>query len=365
MNPLSALKYIRENKGKSLALGIMLFLSTAAFALGNLVSSDEYTWEGCFDLSDKCMYISARGSDEDGKDMDSFLEKIKSDKDLKLKPVGSRVGGISWKTPMGFEMGSSSFVFASKEAFLTMAKHMGIKGDLSKVKDNKSLIISRRLADNLGIKLGDEVDSSMDGVSIRVPMTVDAVLPEDFYSIFYILENDNPYDYYVYSDTLEGDALRSRVVSYKGDLNVYANPDSDRVEIGRSMSGFRIVFIAITAIVGIVLAITANTVITGQFISRTYEFGVYRAIGIGKGRIRLKIMSEILLLDIISVAAGAGVIFLTEYLLNSVVMLPAGKYLVYFSGLGAAGFAGCNLLIIVPMILLKSRQMLKADVTAF
>ena len=50
MNPLSAFKYIRENKGRSFAVGIMLLLSTAAFALGNYVQSDMYTWEGCFSL---------------------------------------------------------------------------------------------------------------------------------------------------------------------------------------------------------------------------------------------------------------------------------------------------------------------------
>lgn len=365
MNPLSAFKYIRENKGRSFAVGIMLLLSTAAFALGNYVQSDMYTWEGCFSLSDKVVYISRLGSDEDGSEFDKFCEKLKSDKDLKIMPTGSRVGGINWRTPMGFEMGTSVYTFSTKEDFLTMAERMGIKGDFSKVKEDKSLIIGERLAKNRNIKEGEEVDSAREGVGISVPMTVDAVIPEDFYTCFYILENENPNTYYVYSDSLEGDALRQRVLSHKGSLEVFANTESQRETVGRSMSGFRTIFIAVTAIVAVVLAITANTVITGQFIGRTYEFGVYRAIGISKGKIRLKIMSEILLLDLISAAAGFGIILLAEYLINSTVMLPAGKYLLYFSTYGIAGFLGANLLIVIPMILSKSRQMLKADVTEF
>lgn len=365
MNPLSAFKYIRENKGKSFAVGIMLLLSTAVFALGNYVQSDFYTWEGNFNLADKIVYVSALGSDEDGSQFDSFLENIKGDKDLKFMPVGARVGGINWRTPMGFEMGTSVYSFATKEDFLTMARHWGLKGDFSKVKDDKSLIIGERLAKNRNIKAGEKIDSAREGVSISVPMTVDAVIPEDFYTAFYILGNENVYNYYVYSDKLEGDALRQRVLSHKGKLDVYVNAESDRVTVGRSMSGFRMIFIAVTAIVGVVLAITANTVITGQFIGRRYEFGVYRAIGISKGRIRFKIMSEILLLDLISVVTGFGIILLAEYLINSTIMLPAGKYLLYFSSYGLLGFLGSNLMIVIPMILSKSRQMLKTDVTEF
>ena len=184
MNPLSALKYISENKGKSIAVGLMLFLSTAVFALGNYVQSDINTWEGNFVLSDKCVYISGLGSDEDGSQMDKFLENIKGDKDLKIMPVGSRCGGISWRTPMGFEMGSSTFVFNSKEDFLTMAKRMGLKGDFSKVKEDRSLIISESLAKNRKIKAGEEIDSAKEGINIGTTLTVDAIIPGDHYSSF-------------------------------------------------------------------------------------------------------------------------------------------------------------------------------------
>jgi len=98
---------------------------------------------------------------------------------------------------------------------------------------------------------------------------------------------------------------------------------------------------------------------------RTYEFGVYRAIGRSRREVFRKIASEILLQDLIGIVSGLALVLLGTFLLNELVFIPTGKYLPYFSDLGVMGAVLCNLLALLPLIFFKSRAMNRADVTEF
>ena len=126
-----------------------------------------------------------------------------------------------------------------------------------------------------------------------------------------------------------------------------------------------IMFFIALIIVSVILAVTLNSVVTGQYIKRNPEFAIYRALGLRKKQIRRKIASELLLMDLIAVAAGLFVNLALEYLLNELVYIPVGKYLPYFSWIGVAGILIANVLTVIPLILLKGRRMCKMDVTEF
>ena len=98
---------------------------------------------------------------------------------------------------------------------------------------------------------------------------------------------------------------------------------------------------------------------------RTYEFGVYRAVGRSRGEIRRKIAAEILIQDMLGIACGLVIVLLSTLLLNELAFLPNGKYLPYMSDMGILGAVVCNLLAVIPLIFFKSRAMNRADVTEF
>ena len=118
-------------------------------------------------------------------------------------------------------------------------------------------------------------------------------------------------------------------------------------------------------LIAVVLAVTVNSVITGQYMKRTYEFGVYRALGRSKGEIRRKVATEIIGMNIFACLIGFVVSCLFTYLINELLYIPTGRYLLYFSDLGLKGFILCDLLVVIPLVISKGRMMGKADVTEF
>ncbi|MBE5933960.1 MAG: FtsX-like permease family protein, partial [Lachnospiraceae bacterium] len=106
-------------------------------------------------------------------------------------------------------------------------------------------------------------------------------------------------------------------------------------------------------------------VVTGQYMKRIYEFGVYRALGRSKREVKTKVAAEIIGMNVMACAIGIGISSIFTYLINELLYIPTGRYLLYFSDLGIKGFLLCDLLVVIPLVLSKGRMMCKADVTEF
>ena len=128
---------------------------------------------------------------------------------------------------------------------------------------------------------------------------------------------------------------------------------------------FYVLFYAVDILIAIVLAVMINSVITGQYLKRTYEFGVYRALGIGRREVKKKVAIEILSINMVACVIGFAFVLLFTYLMNELVYKPNGMYLLYASKIGFIGFIICDILIVLPLILSKGKLMSKADVTEF
>ncbi|MGN0395134.1 MAG: FtsX-like permease family protein, partial [Coprococcus sp.] len=128
---------------------------------------------------------------------------------------------------------------------------------------------------------------------------------------------------------------------------------------------FYVLFYVIDILIAVVLAVTINSVVTGQYLKRTYEFGVYRALGRSSKSVKRKVAAEILLMNVIACVIGFACMFLFTYIINELVYRPKGLFLLYSSMVGVVGFIVCDILIVLPLILSKGRLMSKADVTEF
>ena len=364
MNPFSAGYYVKENKGRALLIIFMLFLSVFMFFGGNYVDSMGWFWQKAFAYSDQLVLVSLNSTDEEYKDYQSVLLDLAKDDRLSfVERTAWGFGGLPWTTTMGFEMGSRSYVFRSAEDLKKVFHHLGISCETANLK-HRSMVISEAFARNRGIHLGDRLDGSFDP-AISGTFTVDAFIDDDSFVTFYVIEDDeNLGEVYIYSDSMRGEELYTYVRELCGERKVtITSPVRDLV--GNQLEIFYIIFFAGVVLLSLVLSVTIHSVITGQYLKRTYEFGVYRALGRSKWEIRKKCMKEILLMDGIAVFAGAVVIYLLTYLLNVKYYIPKGQYLPYASKTALAGFLICNILVIVPMVIGKGNQMAKADVTEF
>ena len=263
---------------------------------------------------------------------------------------------------MGFEMGSSSMVFNSVEDMGDCFEMLGIKADLSDMKDG-SVCLSSALARQYGLKKGDIVDASVNK-NISGRHRVGAILEDDSYILFYIDHTDTPFRMHVMSRELSGQEFRDYLAELQGDFKVHIDQPMS-VGIEKQFAPFKLVFGAGIVLLSLVLAVVVNSVITGQYIARTYEFGVYRAIGLKRREIYGKCAREILAMDLLAILFGAGIIFLFLFLANELYYIPAGRFCPYYSNMGLYAFLASNALVVIPTILLKGRSMSRADVTEF
>lgn len=362
--PFSAFYYMRENRGRTGLCIFMMFLASFVFLAGNYIHSTVNTFEREFEYSDKLVIVSLQSTDEEYKDFADFTKTVEEDD--KLKQVMSSAqgfSGLNHGTVLGLEMGNWSYVFNSVRDMQEVFAHLGIEGDFSKCK-NKSMVISRDLAKDRGIKLGDKLDHSFDQ-NLDEEYSVDAIIDDRSSCTFFIYEdNNNLGRSYIYSDTMEGEELYNYVKRLAGDRKVQI-AESERDITMPQLSIFNVLFYAIDILIAIVLAVTINSVVTGQYMKRSYEFGIYRALGRSRGEVKAKVAAEVLSMNFIASLVGFGVVFLFTYLMNELVYRQKGLYLLYSSQIGLIGFMICDILIVLPLILSKGKLMSKADVTEF
>jgi ABC-type antimicrobial peptide transport system permease subunit len=366
MRPLSPLYYIKENKIRSLIVILMLFFTTLLYLAGNYIDSVYYYWDSFMEYSDKMCVVSALSTDEDYKEFEQFYNDLLADDSLIVMPRtpwGSV--GLPWICTLGFEMGSSSFVFDTPGDLKTAFEIFGINADLSDVADG-TVCISTALANQYGLKKGDVIDSNVrEGFlgSYRIAALTD----DDSFIVFYVEHFDNegiPLRLNVLGKELSGDDLYRHIMEMRGDRKADISEPA-REGIDKQFAPFILIFGAGIVLLSLILSVIVNSVITGQFIERRFEFGVFRAIGMSKGEVYRKIAMELLVMDYIAAIAGICIILVFTFLMNELVYIPHGQYLPYYSDMGLYAFLISNALVMIPTILLKGRSMSKCDVTEF
>lgn len=364
MRPFSAMYYIKENKRKSIIIIFMLFLTTFIFLAGNYIDSVYYFWNSYNEYSDKLCVVDAPASAEDYNDFTEFYNELKNDDKLIVQPrTGWGHRGLPWKCTMGFEMGTASMVFSSVDDMKQAFDQFGIECDYTDIKDY-SVVMSETFAKHYGLKKGDVIDSSTDK-TIEGRYTLDALIDDESFVLFYVIPGDDAvYRLNVMSPDMSGNELRDYIADRLGDRKAQIS-EPMRNEIERQFEPFFYIFFSGIILLSVVLSIVVNSVITGQYIRRVYEFGVYRAIGITKRGILKKCASEISMMNLLAVLFGAAVIIIFTFLINELYYIPDGKYLPYFSKIGLYGFLLSNVLVVIPTIISKGRGMAKADVTEF
>ena len=170
-------------------------------------------------------------------------------------------------------------------------------------------------------------------------------------------------DDYVFSYRVGGLLIHNGKVLMQNAVAIYNGALKDNILL--EYKSFNMIYTFIVILLSVILAVTINAAFVGMYQRRNFEFAVYRAIGISKQRIISKIIGELVCLDFITLTIGGGIFFLALYLFNNLVLYPTGKYLNYFHPLALFGLVLCNITILVPLIITRCRQLLKADICEY
>ncbi|MBR7021801.1 MAG: ABC transporter permease [Lachnospiraceae bacterium] len=363
MKPYSALYYVKENKGRSILIAAMFFLTTLLLLGGNYIRSNYYYWEGIIDFTERVVEVEASVNDEEYRDYHAVIDKLSNDPDLTVMlHSGYGEPSMDWICTMGFTMGGYAARFNTAEEMREAFRIVGYHGDFSSLR-NGSLALSRAMANNKGLKLGDIVDENM---GLSGTYTLDALIDEDTYAVYYVEEysEEKLTRAHVLSETLSSAELMDRVQNACEGTQCKIQK-SWRDNLDRQFEPINLIFYLAILLLSLVLSVSVNSVISGHYNKRMYEFGVYRAIGRTKRDVRRKVAAEILLTDVASVVFGLGFVELLTFMLNELYYKPGGRFLPYWSQIGVVGLIVSNIWVLLPTILLRSRAMCKADVTGF
>lgn len=360
--PFSAFYYVKENIGRSLLIGCMFFLTTMLLLAGNYIHSNYYYWNGIIDYTESVTDICGLPTDENYEEYKAVIEELKADPELVVMlNSGFGAAAPNWKCTLGFTMGNYATRYNSADEIRTAFRILGYKGDFSKVHDG-SVVLSAALAKNKGFKLGDTLGPEE---GLHGEFTLDALIEEDIFAAFYVeSEESNLLRAHIFSETLSPKEVRDRVIQVIGNRKVKVNT-SVRADVDSNLGPINLIFYVSLFLLSFVLVVSVNSVIAGHYAKRTYEFGIYRALGRTKGEIRRKCSAEIALTDAIATAVGIAAIELYTFLMNELYYIPHGQYLPYFSTLGVIGLIIANALVLIPVVLLRGRTMCRADVTEF
>lgn len=377
MTPFAPLSYIGRNRARSAVLALMLGFTVICFLAGMYIDHPAATFEQLYDKpSDHLLVYPGTNSLEIRDEFIEFVDNVESycpDNATKLIGVGSI--NISFKSIMGYENSTGMFMFRSEDDFAEFNRVMtDVPDDI--VIHNDEVMLSQTLADNWGVKVGDVLDEDWDKASIYVPVTVKVIadIPgmvfygvSDSYNgdMLMILRNE-PDSVEGYDKESVDKALEDAAQRINNDYP-HIRTQTNRIwmnVIREQLSMLTFILAAITAVIGIVLAITVNAAFSAAYEKRRYEFSIYKAIGFTGGRVFGKIAGEVLLLDLIGLIAGtiicSAVILIINYILT-----PQGLFFFKVSVNGILATIVCNLMVVVPVIISNIRRIRRYDVTVY
>lgn len=359
MNPLSPLYFIKQNKSRCILLMFMIFLSFGAYLGGSYIYTPQENWDYACELDEKMVSVYARADDEDYKNYHKFVEEIKKTDNIHAIEC-AWYNEIERETVMGFMDGSFSLSFRTADDFRYFCEYNDIECDFTDVKP-KTVVMNKRMAATKGYKVGDVIPPD-DENSFNYDFTVAALTDEPGYTQYYIgEETEQNCTVMLFGEGISVQEVRRQAEALAEKYPV--NFDIPlRADISEIYGIFNTIFMLVIVFLALILSVTVNAAFVGMYQRREFEFAVYRAIGIPKKKLRRKIAGEIITMDVIVLVLGGGIFFLGLYLFNELVLEPKGLYLVYYAPISVLALVLCNIMTVVPLIITRSRVLLKANV---
>ncbi|MCI9080563.1 MAG: ABC transporter permease [Lachnospiraceae bacterium] len=363
MNPFSSVYYVKENIKRSLLLILMFILTFTVYIAGLYISNTESMFNIIVERDKKTAMVSSIATDKNCVDYAKAIERLEKEKGITLLHQGV-FNDIYTTSIMGFDIGFATYSFRSKEDFQTYCDFTGINlTDSSQDRElgDGSVIMNRLQAASRGMKIGDKFVAE-DDEFIGQEYTLDAVTDNDGYSTFFISGTDSA-RCLVLNNSMDESSFKELLKTLETEYNVYARgEDYNNNKIGEMLGNFYYIYFFVIILLSVIMAVTVNAAFTGMYQHRTGEFAIYKAMGIPARKIRLKILSEVLLIDVTGILAGLCIIMASIYLANNLYLIPHGLKLFYYNNMSLAGMVTSNLIILIPVTIFQGAKLVRADI---
>lgn len=370
MNPFSSLMYIIRDYKRVLVTILVLSFVTVCFLAGMYINNPEDVFK--IKNGKTSTFLFTGPSSGNAEILDEFYDLCQNADMYKTDNVDTIMVagtiGYNYSSIMAFDNGDNSLTFNSKEDFdLFNSRTHAVRADVNF--GEGEVIISKTLADNIGMHEGDVFESDNNRVYGVDGFVIKEVIDEPGMWVFSIGNiNWNPALVYIKSENASDEEAAVDIDDMVGKIktdypNMYVSSYSADLKEFRSQLGFMtyILFIVV-AIVGVVMAVTINSLFSVIYDRRKFEFSIYKALGFKTGKIFGKIAGEVLTINAAALLLGS-IVCATVILSVNYIMKPRGLGFVVFSIKGLIATILCDLIVIIPVILINWRRVRKYDVT--
>lgn len=342
----------------------MIVLTFTIYLGGLYISNIETEFDLSLERVDNIIFVMPYPEDKNCEDFNRAIEMLGQEKGITLIQQGV-ISDIFTTSIMDIDISINLLSFRNEEDFKTYCEFAGINVkelcEEGKLCDG-SVIMSELQAKNRGIKLGDKLVAKDDDEWINQEYTLNAITDEKGYSVYYISDTDNM-NYIILPTSMNSKEYNNLVTKLKSEYNVRVlNGDYYREQIHGQLSSLKNIYFFVIILVSVVMAVTINAAFTGMYQHRQGEFALYKAMGISRRKIRLKIILEVLLMDILGLVLGLCILMLGIYLFNHLYLLEHGLQLFYYNKMSLVGMVICNLIVLIPVTISQSIKLMKADI---
>jgi len=392
IKPFHTSYYIKNNKVRSLILTVLMSFIFVCYLGGLYISSRFYENLNTIGVYKHFAVVTAdaeqEGAEQEGAPWQTeFIRHA-----LSVPGVGAamesgyyadpeRGGGKSgikgqqkllFTSLIGVPGGIPMPVFHASEDFTAFNGTVGLlKPDY--VLEDGCLVMSDLFRRNFGIETGGNIEAGGDmaiglGRSVKLAATFDA----NSYASFRVDSSHMRDSVLLLRERLDDKEAAIRGFDSAIALLKQEYPDLQFIDyqyqndyINSISTTFRAIIIPVSIIVAMVLAITINAILIGEYASRKFEFSIYRATGFSKREVSLKIMKETAAINLLGLLLGAVAVTLLIFILNETVLFDRGLHLPYFCSEAVVGTALCEVAVFIPIVIFQVNRIRKHDVTDY
>lgn len=363
MNPFRADYFVLRNMRRMFAVFLMIAMTGLLYVGGSYLSNIEVEAAKVTEQYRDYAFVYDAGEDTDKSQMEALLAEVEAEETLRIYPVGAN--HFLFPSTLGFQSGNYAFSY-TPEDFLWVNRRMGLVADETEITNN-TLFVTEREAKYLGLKDGELFTENKEEATFyygKRPYRVKLV-PEDKFFMCLIADDSafNSFYHITWSDKGSREEFQEKIAELERRYDkIEIKRFEERMEeVKRSFSINSVIFVSIIIVVTCVFFITVNAVFVGIYEKRKSEFMIYESIGIPRRRIYGKIVGELVLVTGIGMFLGIALSFLVITLLNLFIYQKSGLQLYYYHPWSLRAWLVCNMMILVPSMLIRLRSVAKAS----
>lgn len=371
MIPFSAMYYIRRNLKRTVSLILLLALTAVSYIGYLYFDSIRVDTERMADSINDIAFLTTYSDDVQFETVINEAKAFDSVSDV----YATNSINLHNTTVIGINVSVSLQIFLNEKdakSFNDVVEY--VPND--KLPKQGEFVMSTAMAKNLGYSDGDKiVDSEISEYSIKDELTVKTFESDKFLGFGVNSKGVDEVNTYYIAVRAKGNRedicqsfysdMEKLILKYfnKG-INILTY-DFVNQEIQNIADMVMTIYMGVVVFVVIILIFAVNAIFSAVYERRRYEFSVYKAIGMSRRETSAKIIKEILIMDVIGFFTGMIIDILVLFIVNVSYLDDLSIGLPYLSAEAFIIALISNVLVIIPIIILKIRKMRKYDITEF